>query len=170
MYCQKCGAENLENAAICQSCGGVFVYSQPTRTSGMAITSTILGITGFSMFGIFGVTLILGLIFGILAFVAWILSLVFGTLSLITWIIGLLLGIMAINKISKSGGVIKGKGFAISGLSASAFGLALLLTIVGVLLFINSATTLSIHKKMKAQQTSAVVVENANEPNAIEEK
>ncbi|MFA5291673.1 MAG: zinc ribbon domain-containing protein [Phycisphaerae bacterium] len=169
MYCQKCGAENLENAAICQSCGGVFVYSKPTRTSGMAITSTILSITGFSLFGIFCITLILGLIFGIMALITWILSLVFGILALITWILGLVLGIMAMSKVSKSGGQIRGKGFAVSGVSLSASGLALLLTIVGVLLFISSATTLSLQKKMKSQQTTVTIVEDDNEPNAVEE-
>ncbi len=121
MYCQKCGAENLENATICQQCGGVFVYSKPTRTSGMAITSMILGISGFSMFGVFG----------------------------ITWIIGLVFGILAINKIGKAGGQIKGKGFAITGIVTSAVGFALILTIIGVLLFVNSATTFSLHKKFK---------------------
>ncbi|MDD5135595.1 MAG: DUF4190 domain-containing protein [Phycisphaerae bacterium] len=150
MHCQKCGFDNLENATMCQQCGGVFVYSQPTRISGTAITSTILGISGFSMFGVFGITLILGLIFGILALVTWILSLVFGTLALITWILGLAFGMMALNKVGKSGGQIKGKGFAITGITTSASGLAVLLTVIGVIMFINSATTMSLHKKLKA--------------------
>lgn len=149
MYCQKCGAENLENAVMCQSCGGVFVYSKPTRTSGMAITSMILGISGFSMFGVFGITLILGLVFGILALITWILSLVFGTLALITWILGLVLGMMALNKVGKSGGQIKGRGVAITGITTSASGLAVLLTVVGVLLFLNSATIFSLSRKLK---------------------
>jgi len=121
MYCQKCGTENLENAAMCQQCGGVFVYSKPTRTSGMAITSMILGISGFSMFGVFG----------------------------ITWIIGLIFGIIALSRVGKSSGQLKGKGFAIAGIVTSAIGLALVLTIIGVLLFVNSATTFSLHKKFK---------------------
>ncbi|MEN6384812.1 MAG: DUF4190 domain-containing protein [Phycisphaerales bacterium] len=124
MYCQKCGAENLENAAICQSCGGVFVYSKPIKTSGMAITSMILSISTFALLGVFG----------------------------IVWIIALVFGIISLNKINKSGGQIKGKGFAITGIAVSAAGLAVLLTFIGVLLFINSATTLSIHKKMKMQE------------------
>jgi len=126
MYCQKCGSENLENAAICQSCGGVFVYSQPRKTSGMAITSMILGISGFSMFGVFG----------------------------ITWIIALVFGILALNKIGKSGGMVRGKGFAIAGIITSAVGLALILTIIGVWLFVNSATTFSLHKKFKMQMSN----------------
>jgi hypothetical protein len=124
MYCQKCGAENLENAAICQSCGGVFVYSQPVRTSGMAITSMILSISTFALLGVFG----------------------------IVWILGLVFGIVALNKINKSGGQIKGKGFAITGIAVSGAGLAFLLTVIGVLLFVNSAATLSLHKKFKMQE------------------
>jgi hypothetical protein len=124
MYCQKCGAENLENAAICQSCGGVFVYSKPIKTSGMAITSMILSISTFAFLGVFG----------------------------IGWIIALVFGIIALNRINKSGGQLRGKGFAITGIATSSAGLAVLLTIIGVLLFINSATTLSMHKKMKMQE------------------
>ena len=127
MYCQKCGADNLENAAICQQCGGVFVYSQPTRTSGMAITSMILGISGFSMFGVFG----------------------------ITWIIGLVFGILALGKIGKSGGAVRGRGFAITGIITSAVGLALVLTIIGVFLFVHSATMISLGRKLKTQDSFA---------------
>ncbi|MGA2915844.1 MAG: DUF4190 domain-containing protein [Sedimentisphaerales bacterium] len=127
MYCQKCGADNLENAAICQQCGGVFVYSQPTKTSGMAITSMILGISGFSMFGVFG----------------------------ITWIIGLIFGILALNKIGKSGGAVKGKGFAVTGIITSAVGLALVLTVIGLFLFVHSATMISLSRKLKAQDNFA---------------
>jgi len=136
MYCQKCGTDNLENAAICQQCGGVFVYSQPTRTSGMAITSMILGISGFSMFGVFG----------------------------ITWIIGLVFGILALNKIGKSGGAVKGKGFAIAGIVTSAVGLALLLTIIGIWLFVNSATTFSLHKKFKMHDDFITTVQMSARP------
>ena len=164
MHCQKCGFDNLENATMCQQCGGVFVYSQPTRISGTAITSTILGISGFSMFGVFGITLILGLIFGILALVTWILSLVFGSLALITWILGLVFGMMALGKVGKSGGQIKGKGFAITGITTSATGLAVLLTVVGVLLFINSATTLALHKKLKTHDGFAAAAKAGEKP------
>jgi hypothetical protein len=136
MYCQKCGTDNLENAAICQQCGGVFVYSQPTRTSGMAITSMILGISGFSMFGVFG----------------------------ITWIIGLVFGILALNKIGKSGGAVKGKGFAIAGIITSAVGLALLLTIIGIWLFVNSATTFSLHKKLEMHDDFITTMQMSGRP------
>lgn len=164
MYCQKCGADNLENAAICQQCGGVFVYSQPTRTSGMAITSMILGISGFPMFGVFCVTLTLGLIFGIMALVMWILSLVFGTLALIKWIVGLILGILSAGRVGKSGGQIKGRGFAITGITTSASGLTLLLVAAGVLLFLNSTTTLSMHRKLKMQTTGMMPARIGQKP------
>jgi uncharacterized protein (DUF983 family) len=168
MHCPKCGFDNLENATMCQECGGVFVRTVPTRTSGRSITSTILGITGFSIFGIFIVTSILGLVFESLALVAWILSLVFGIIALIVWIIGLILGMVAMNKINKSGGTVKGRGFAITGIATSATGVTFILTLLGVMLFLNSAATLSLHKKMNAQQTAAVVQDN-NEPNAVSE-
>jgi hypothetical protein len=136
MYCQKCGADNLENATMCQSCGGVFVYSQPTRTSGMAITSMILGISGFSLLGVFGITGIIGLVFGIIA----------------------------LGRIGKSSGQLKGKGFAITGIATSAAGLALWLTVFGVLLFVNSATTISILKKIKMYDNSAATVVTDEKP------
>jgi hypothetical protein len=136
MYCQKCGAENLENAAMCQSCGGIFVYSQPSKTSGMAITAMILGISGFSMFGVFG----------------------------ITWIIGLVFGIIALNRVSKSSGALRGKGFAITGIVTSAVGLALVLTIIGVWLFVNSATTFSLSRKLKTYDKIIATTEINQKP------
>jgi hypothetical protein len=137
MYCQKCGADNLENAALCQQCGGVFVYSKPTRTSGMAITSMILGISGFSMFGVFG----------------------------ITWIIGLVFGIVALSRVGKAGGQLKGKGFAITGIVTSAIGLALVLTTIGVLLFVNSATTFSLRRKFKMHDDFMATMQMSQKPN-----
>ncbi|HBG78810.1 MAG TPA: hypothetical protein DDW84_08230 [Phycisphaerales bacterium] len=163
MHCPKCGFDNLENATMCQECGGVFIRTTPTRTSGRAITSTILGITGFSIFGIFVVTSIFGLVFDSLVLVAWIISLVFGSIAFIVWMVGLILGMAAMNKIGKSGGTVKGKGFAITGIAASATGMTFLLTVVGVMLFINS---MSLRKKVEMRQPAAVVVEDNNEPNS----
>jgi hypothetical protein len=136
MHCQKCGFDNLENATMCQQCGGVFVYSRPPRTSGMAVTSMILGISGFSTLGLFG----------------------------ITWILGLIFGMLALSKIGKSGGAVKGKGFAITGIATSASGIALLLTIIGVLLFVNSATTFSLHRKLKMQDGFAQIAQADEKP------
>jgi hypothetical protein len=136
MYCQKCGSENLENAAMCQSCGGVFVYSKPTRTSGMAITSMILSISSFPLLGVFG----------------------------IVWIIGLVFGIIALNRITRSGGQLRGKSFAITGIAVSASGLAVLLTFIGVLLFFNSAKTISLSKKLKMHTAAATPAEIGQKP------
>jgi hypothetical protein len=136
MYCQKCGADNLENAAICQSCGGVFVYSKPIRTSGMAITSMILSVSVFPLLGVFG----------------------------IVWIIGLIFGIIALNRINKSGGQLKGKGFAIAGIATSAAGLAVLLTLIGVLLFYNSAKTISLNKKLKMHTAASTAAPIGQKP------
>lgn len=128
MYCQKCGTENLGDAQVCAGCGGVFVYSKTARTSGMAITSMILGISGFSMFGVFGVT----------------------------WIIGLIFGIIALQKISKSGGRLKGKGWAITGIVTSGAGLALVLTILGVMMMFTSFKTISLSRKIIGCNSAAV--------------
>jgi hypothetical protein len=148
MYCQKCGAENLENAAICQSCGGVFVYSQPIKTSGMAITSMILSVSCFPFLGVFG----------------------------IVWILGLVFGLIALNRINKSGGQLKGKGFAIAGIAVSSAGLAVLLTLVGIIMVYNSVATISMHKKFEMHEENkkpevaglvSVVFNNTKDPNAI---
>lgn len=140
MYCQKCGAENLENAAICQSCGGVFVYSHPIKTSGMAITSMILSISTFSLLGVFG----------------------------IVWIIALVFGIIALNRINKSGGQLRGKGFAITGIATSAAGLAVLLTVIAILLFFNSAKTIALHKKVAKLQNSVTLAAGIEQKPSIE--
>jgi Domain of unknown function (DUF4190) len=136
MYCQKCGSENLENAAMCQSCGGVFVYSKPARTSGMALTSMILSISSFPLLGVFG----------------------------IVWIIGLVFGIIALNRINRSGGQLRGKSFAITGIAVSAAGLAVLLTCVGVLLFFTSAKTISLSKKLKMHTAAATPANIGQKP------
>jgi hypothetical protein len=97
----------------------------------------ILGISGFSMFGVFG----------------------------ITWIIGLVFGIIALSRVGKSSGQLKGKGFAIAGIVTSAIGLALVLTIIGVLLFVNSATTFSLHKKFKMHDDFMATAQMLQKPN-----
>lgn len=96
----------------------------------------ILGISGFSLFWAFGIVSIIGLIFGIIA----------------------------LNRVNKSGGVLKGKGFAITGIVTSAAGLALVLTIIGVWLFINSATTFSLRKKLRMQSEFALTAQEGVKP------
>ncbi|MFC2022993.1 DUF4190 domain-containing protein [Chloroflexota bacterium] len=77
MYCPKCGAENPEGASFCQKCGAGLtqpipasapapqqpIVMQAERTSGMAITSLVLGIVGF----IINPLSVLAIIFGAVA-------------------------------------------------------------------------------------------------------
>ena len=155
MYCEKCGAENLETATLCQNCGGIFVFSKPSRTSGMALASIILGISGITMFALMGIAWIIGLIFGILALhISGIIM--FGLMG-ISWIISLVFGILSLNKINKSGGQIKGKGFAVTGITTSSSGLAALLVIIGVVMFFTSAQTLSTKRKLINIQESGLL-------------
>lgn len=91
MFCPRCGKENLDNAQLCRFCSSVLtgVSSPPSpqaKTSGLAITSFVLGI--LSIFTCF-VTAIPAIIFGIVALV----------------------------KISKSAGRLKGNGLAIAGIA-----------------------------------------------------
>jgi hypothetical protein len=136
MYCQKCGAENLENARMCERCGGVFVFSKPARVSGLAVTSMILGISGFTVLGLFG----------------------------ITWIIGLVFGILSLGRINKSGGQLKGRGFAITGTTTSAAGLVILLTIITLWTFVTSAQTISIKRKVLSLQNNIGITEPKGSP------
>ena len=155
MYCEKCGAENLETATLCQNCGGIFVFSKPSRTSGMALASIILGISGITMFALMGIAWIIGLIFGILALHISGITM-FGLMG-IAWIISLVFGILSLNKINKSGGQIKGKGFAITGIVTSSSGLAVLLVIIGIVMFFTSAQTLSTRRKLVNIQESGLL-------------
>lgn len=155
MYCEKCGAENLEGAALCQNCGGIFVFSKPSRTSGMALASTVLGISGITMFALMGIAWIIGLIFGILALHISGITM-FGLMG-IAWIISLVFGILSLNKINKSGGQIKGKGFAVTGIVTSSSGLAVLLVVIGVVMFFTSAQTISTRRKLINIQNSGLL-------------
>ena len=155
MYCEKCGAENLEGAAMCQNCGGIFIFGKPSRTSGMALASTVLGISGITMFALMGIAWIIGLVFGILALHISGITM-FGLMG-IAWIISLVFGILSLNKINKSGGQIKGKGFAITGIVTSSSGLAVLLVIIGIVMFFTSAQTLSTRRKLISMQNSGLL-------------
>ncbi len=106
MYCPKCGTENPDGTQLCRSCSWVLT-STPTqapslesKTSGLAITSFVLGILTFFTLGI-------------------------------TAIPAIILGIMALVKIRKNAGQLKGKGLAIAGIAVTA---ALLLIIVSTIL------------------------------------
>jgi len=72
MYCPKCGKENPDDAKSCSSCGAVLTpaterVKQPiVKTSGLAITSLVLGI--LSPFT-FGITIIPAIVLGIISLV-----------------------------------------------------------------------------------------------------
>ncbi len=91
MYCQKCDAENPDDAHRCLSCGYEFAHvSSPTtpvaaKTSGAAVAALVLGILVFITCGI-------------------------------TALPAIICGIVALVKISGSNGLLKGKGMAITGL------------------------------------------------------
>jgi len=101
MYCPKCGVENVGGAGSCVGCGSVFVY-QTQRTSGLGVASTILGIIGFNPLTLMGP---------------------FG--SAVLWLLGLACGVAAIIHIKKSGGLLRGRNFAIAGVALSTAGLIL---------------------------------------------
>ncbi len=91
MYCQKCSAENPDDAHRCLSCGYEFAHISPSaapvavNTSRAAVAALVLGV------------------------------LTFATCS-ITALPAVICGIVALVKISGSNGLLKGKGMAITGL------------------------------------------------------
>jgi hypothetical protein len=91
MFCLKCGKENPEAALLCSSCNAVLTITTapaalPIKTSGLAITSLVLGIlTPFT--------------------------------CLLTFLPAIICGIIALVKINKSRGQLKGNGLAIAGIA-----------------------------------------------------
>jgi uncharacterized membrane protein YvbJ len=71
MYCPKCGQQTPEEGNFCQKCGAALTQVTPPpqrplekeRTSGLAITSLVLGIVAF----LFNPLAILAMIFGAIA-------------------------------------------------------------------------------------------------------
>jgi prepilin-type processing-associated H-X9-DG protein len=106
MYCQKCDAENPDDAHRCLSCGYEFAHvsaaaaTVTAKTSGVAIAALVLGILAFVTCGI-------------------------------TALPAIICGIVALVKISGSNGLLKGKGMAITGLVLSAV-FVVLLPVLGI--------------------------------------
>jgi hypothetical protein len=92
MYCPKCGKENPDDAQLCHSCGSVLM-STPTQSQNADTKTSGLAIA----------------------------SLILGILSafIITGIAAIILGIVALVKIRKSSGQLKGKGLAVAGIGIS---------------------------------------------------
>ena len=90
MYCSKCGAQNPDNAQKCSSCN-CFLVSTKTNATNPDSQKSALAIASF----------------------------VLGILGFYTWIPSIALGIVALIKIKKSAGLLKGKSFAIAGIAIS---------------------------------------------------
>lgn len=109
MYCQKCGAENPDDAHRCLSCGHeytrVSAAAAPVaaKTSGVAIAALVLGILAFVMCGI-------------------------------TALPAVICGIIALVKISNSRGLLKGQGLAVAGLVAGLVSVVFTLLLVAIML------------------------------------
>ena len=108
MYCQKCGTENPEGAQLCQSCNWVLAGTSTVALSPDAKTSGLA---------------ITALVLMILSFFTFFL----------TAIPAIIFGIIALVKIEKSGGRLKGKGLAIAGIAAPA-ALAPFALLMGILM------------------------------------
>jgi general secretion pathway protein G len=91
MYCPKCGTQNPDGAQLCRSCNGVLTSTSITAENQNAKTSRLA---------------IASLVLGILSFFTF----------LLTALPAIILGIVALVKIGKSAGRLKGKGLAIAGI------------------------------------------------------
>ncbi len=96
MYCSKCGMQNSEEATLCVNCGTILgAPPQPAAQPG--------GVVGVQTCGL----AIASLVMGILSIFC----------SIILAIPAVICGIIALVKISKSGGQLKGNGMAIAGIA-----------------------------------------------------
>ncbi len=91
MYCPKCGKENPDDAQLCHSYSSVLT-STPAQAPAFGVKTSGLAIASF--------------VLGMLGFCTF----------FITAIPAIILGIMGLVKIGKSGGKLKGNGFAIAGI------------------------------------------------------
>jgi prepilin-type processing-associated H-X9-DG protein len=105
MFCPKCGAENPENVQLCQSCSWVLSSLSTTQTSPDAKTSG-------------------------LAITALVLMIMIFFTATLTAIPAIIFGIVALVKINKSNGKLKGKGMAIAGFAVPVIVLPIMLAIL----------------------------------------
>ena len=91
MYCPRCGKENPDNAQVCANCNSLLPSMVVTVPAGPVNTSG-LAIASF--------------VLGILSFCTF----------CVTALPAIILGIVALAKIGKSGGRLKGNGFAVAGI------------------------------------------------------
>ena len=95
MYCPKCGAENPEGVQLCRSCSWVLTSTSTVAISPDAKTSGLA---------------ITALVLMILSFFTFFLTAIPAIIS----------GIVALVKIEKNGGRLKGRGLAIAGIATPA--------------------------------------------------
>lgn len=109
MYCPKCGTENPDGAQLCRSC------SWPLRSVSAALPRPEAKTSGLA-----------------------IASLVMAILSpfscLLTGIPAVILGIVALVKIDKSAGRLKGKGFAVAGIAIPPASLPMVALLLGIMM------------------------------------
>jgi len=91
MYCPKCGKENPDDAQLCHFCSSVLT-STPAQVQALSVKTSGMAIASF--------------VLGMLGFCTF----------FITAIPAVILGIVALLKIGKSAGKLKGTGFAIAGI------------------------------------------------------
>jgi len=108
MYCSKCGAENTEDAKLCSACSWVLA-SQSTPPAADAKTSGLA---------------ITALVLGILSIFTF----------FITLIPAIIFGIIALVKIGKSSGKLKGSGLAIAGMATPAVALPIVAIMLAILM------------------------------------
>lgn len=109
MYCPKCGKENPEGVELCQSCSWVLKGILTAAPSPDAKTS------GFA---------ITALVLMILSFFTFFL----------TALPAIIFGIVALFKIEKSGGKLKGKGMAIAGIAVPVALIPIIAILMGILM------------------------------------
>jgi len=109
MYCPKCGTENPDNAQICRSCSSALKIAPAEPSKPVAKTSGM-------------------------AIAALVLAILGPFTFMLSTIPAIILGIVALVKISKSQGQLKGNGLAIGGIAVTAvlllINVALLMTIM----------------------------------------
>ena len=109
MFCPKCGTENPDGANLCRNCGMVLANISVAVNAPVAKTSALA---------------ITSMILGILSFCTF----------LLTAPLALILGIIALVKISKSNGRLKGTGMAVAGIAIPVVALPIVAIMMGIML------------------------------------
>jgi len=109
MRCPKCGTENPDGAQLCRSCSAVLASTATQALSAGAKTSG-------------------------LAIASLVLAIISPCTCFITAIPAIILGIVGLVKISKSGGQLKGNGFAIAGIALPVVLLPFIALLMGIMM------------------------------------